>query len=125
MPISLRCRPIFGHLQQLFAHVRQVELTLAHLLGDACSFFGVDIGRGFLDQRDHVAHAENCGGDFAGMEIFQRVGLFTGAINLIGLPVTARIEQRRAAAAIAVTRVSTMPVRPTRSSNDRARLTAS
>ena len=46
-------------------------------------------------------------------------------ISLIGLPVTARIESAAPPRPSPSTRVSTMPVRPTRSSNERARLTAS
>ena len=46
-------------------------------------------------------------------------------ISLIGLPVTARIESAAPPRPSPSTRVSTMPVRPTRSSNARARLTAS
>ena len=46
-------------------------------------------------------------------------------MSLIGLPVTARIESAAPPRPSPSTRVSTMPVRPTRSSNERARLTAS
>ena len=53
------------HLLQLVAHVVKVELALAHLLGGARGFFGVDIRGGLLDQRDDVAHAEDAAGDAA------------------------------------------------------------
>ena len=46
-------------------------------------------------------------------------------ISLIGLPVTARIDSAAPPRPSPSTRVSTMPVRPTRSLNERARLTAS
>ena len=46
-------------------------------------------------------------------------------ISLIGLPVTARIDSAAPPRPSPSTRVSTMPVRPTRSSKARARLTAS
>jgi hypothetical protein len=46
-------------------------------------------------------------------------------MSLIGLPVTARIDSAAPPRPSPSTRVSTMPVRPTRSSNERARLTAS
>jgi hypothetical protein len=44
---------------------------------------------------------------------------------LIGLPVTARMESAAPPRPSPSMRVSTMPVSPTRSSNERARLTAS
>jgi len=59
------------------------------------------------------------------MKIFQRVGFSPVPISLIGLPVTARIDSAAPPRPSPSTRVSTMPVRPTRSSNERARLTAS
>ena len=46
-------------------------------------------------------------------------------ISLIGLPVTARIDSAAPPRPSPSTRVSTMPVSPTRWSNERARLTAS
>ena len=46
-------------------------------------------------------------------------------MSLIGLPVTARMESAAPPRPSPSTRVSTMPVRPTRSSKARARLTAS
>ena len=90
------------HLQQLLAHVGEVELALAHPLGGARGLFGVDIRRRAFDQRHHVAHAEDAAGDAAGMKIFQRVGLFAGADQLDRLAGHRAHRQRRAAAAVAV-----------------------
>ena len=55
-----------------------------------------------LDQRHHVAHAEDAPGNAARMEIFQRVGLFAGADQLDRLAGDRAHRQRRAAAAVAV-----------------------
>ena len=90
------------HLQQLLAHVGEVELALAHPLGGACGLFGVDIRRGSLDQRHHVAHAEDAAGNAARVKIFQRVGLFAGADQLDRLAGHRAHRQRGAAAAVAV-----------------------
>ncbi len=90
------------HLQKLLAHVVEVELPLAHLLGDARGLLGVDVGGGFFHQRDDVAHAENAPGNPAWVEIFQRVGFFTGADQLDRLAGYSAHRQRSAAAAITV-----------------------
>ncbi len=90
------------HLQQLLAHVVQIELALAHLFGGARGFFGIDIGGSLFDQRDHIAHAEDAAGDAGGMEVLQRVGLFAGADQLDRLAGDLTHRQRGAAAAVAV-----------------------
>ena len=90
------------HLHELLAQVVEVELALAHLLGDARGLLGVDRRGGLLDQRDDVAHAEDAVGDARGIEILQRVELFAGADQLDRLAGDRAHRQRRAAAAIAV-----------------------
>ena len=72
---------------------------------------------GLFDQADDVAHAEDAAGDAVGMEILERVHFSPMPISLIGLPVTARIESAAPPRPSPSTRVSTMPVMPTRSSN--------
>ena len=87
---------------------------------------GIDIGGGLLDQRDDVAHAENAAGDARRDRRLSSASIFSPVpISLIGLPVTARIESAAPPRPSPSTRVITMPVRPTRSSKERARLTAS
>ncbi len=90
------------HLLELFTHVGQIELAFAHFLRGAHRLFGVDVGGGFLDQRDDVAHAEDAAGDARGIELFQRVELFAGADQLDRLLRDRAHRQRRAAAAVAV-----------------------
>ena len=55
-----------------------------------------------LDQRHHVAHAEDAAGDAAGMKIVQRVDLFAGADELDRHAGDRPHRQRRAAAPVAV-----------------------
>ena len=89
---------------QLFAQIGEIELALAHLLGDARGLFGVDSGGGLLDQRDDVAHAENAAGDARRIEILDRVEFFAGADQLDRLAGDRAHRQRGAAAAVAVDR---------------------
>ena len=65
--------PICCMPHELLAQVVEVELALAHPLGDARGLLGVDGGRRLLDQRDDVAHAEDAVGDARGMEILERI----------------------------------------------------
>ena len=102
MPIRPHMPPIAAICIELFAHVGEIELALAHLLGGAHRLFGVDIGGGFLDQRDDVAHAENAAGDARRVEFLQRVEFFAGADQLDRLVGDRAHRQRRAAAAVAV-----------------------
>ena len=55
--------PIFSIWRELLAQVVQVELALAHLLGDAQRLLLVDRLRRLLDEGDDVAHAEDAVGD--------------------------------------------------------------
>ena len=70
------------HLRKLIAQVGKIELALAHLLGDARGFFRIDMRCGLLDEGDDVAHAEDAARNTRRMEVFQRIGLFTGADQL-------------------------------------------
>ena len=125
MPIRPPMPPMLLHLRELLAQVGEIERALAHLLGDARRLLGVDRRGGLLDQRDDVAHAEDAVGDARGMKSSSASSFSPVPISLIGLPVTARIDSAAPPRPSPSTRVSTMPVSPTRSSNARARLTAS
>ena len=102
MPIRPPMPPIFCICVELLAQVGEIELALAHLLGDARGLLGVDVGGGLLDQRDDVAHAEDAVGDARGIELLQRVELFAGADQLDRLAGDRAHRERGAAAAVAV-----------------------
>ena len=86
----------------MFGEVLEIELALAHLLGDALRLFGVDGLGGLLDEGDDVAHAEDAIGDARGIEIVQRVHLLADADQLDRLAGDGAHRQRRAATAVAV-----------------------
>ncbi len=102
MPMRPVMPPMLPHLHELLAQVAEVELTLAHLLGDARGLLGVDGRRRLLDQRDDVAHAENAVGDALRIEIFERVHALAGAHQLDRLAGDGAHRERGAAAAVAV-----------------------
>ena len=89
-------------LLQLVGEVLEVEGALAHPVGDLLGLLLVDLEGGPLDQRDHVAHAEDAAGDALGVEILQPVELLAGAHELDRLAGDGAHGERRAAAAIAV-----------------------
>ena len=102
MPISPLMPPICCICVELLAQVGEVELALAHLLGDARGLLGVDGGRRLLDQRDDVAHAEDAVGDALRVEILERVHALAGAHQLDRLAGDRAHRERGAAAAVAV-----------------------
>src|SRR6185295_8496204 len=110
---------------ELLAQIAEVELALAHALGRAHRLLAVDRGRGLFDQRDDVGMPRMRPAMRAGSKSSSASMRSPTPISLIGLPVTARIDSAAPPRPSPSTRVSTMPVRPTRSSNERARLTAS
>ena len=57
---------------------------------------------GALDEREHVAHAEDAADDAVGMEGLEGVGLFAGADELDGLAGDVADGEGRAAAGVAV-----------------------
>ncbi len=89
-------------LRQLIGEVLEIELALAHLLGDLLRLLRIDRLRGLLDQRDDVAHAENAVGDAVGMEILERIHLLAGAEQLDRLAGDGAHRERRAAAPVAI-----------------------
>ena len=71
----------------------------------------------FSTSDDDVAHAEDAAGDAAAGWNSSSASIFSPVpISLIGLPVTARIDSAAPPRPSPSMRVSTMPVRPTRSS---------
>ena len=68
--------------------VVQVKRVLAKLGFEALRLFLVDGLLGALHERHHIAFAEDTVGHPLRVEDVQRVHLFTGATNLMGLPTT-------------------------------------
>ena len=66
-------RAHLAHLVQLFQEVVQAEGGLAELGLELFGALEIDDLFGAFDQRDHVAHAEDAGGDAVGMEDLQRL----------------------------------------------------
>ena len=127
-PSARSCRPSV-HLRKLFAQVGRDQRRPLRMRSGARIAFLASMGAArLLDQRDHVAHAEGCGRRCEGARTLPaRRASFAGADQLDRLaPVNARIDSARTPPRPSPsTRVSTMPVSPTRSSKARARLTAS
>ena len=95
--------PIFSHLLQLVVQVLEVEvLALLQLARELLGLLAVDVARDVLDQRQHVAHAEDARGDALGLEELQRVGLLAGAHEQDGLAGDLPDRQCGAAAGVAV-----------------------
>ena len=114
------------HAGELLAQVAQVELALAHPLGGAHRLLAVDRWSRPSRPARRCRPCRGCGRrSRAGSKSSSASMRSPVPISLIGLPVTARIDSAAPPRPSPSTRVSTMPVRPTRSSNERARLTAS
>jgi hypothetical protein len=113
------------HLLQLHAQVVEVELALGHLGRELFGILDLDGLGGALDQADDVAHAEDAAGDAAGVERLDRVEALAVPANLIGLPVTARIDSAAPPRASPSMRVRITPVRSIWSAKPLATLTAS
>ncbi len=99
----LSIEPSFLICLQLIAEVFEREAVAEQsLLGELLRLLAVERGLGLLDQRKHVAHAEDAADDAIGMEGLEGVGLFTGADELDGLAGDVADRQRRAAARVAI-----------------------
>ena len=70
------------HLGKLLAQIAEIERAFAHFLGGAHRLLGIDIGRGFFDQRNDIAHAENAAGNPRRIELLERIQFFAGADEL-------------------------------------------
>jgi hypothetical protein len=64
--------------------------------------FFVDVLLGALDQREHVAHAQDARNDALGMKGFQGVVFFAHAYVFTGAPGYFADRKRRAAAGVAI-----------------------
>ncbi len=125
-PITPDMPPIFCHLAELLGEVVEVEDALPHALGGLRRLLGVDDLAAAFSTRPTMSPMPR-------MRPAMRVGSKSSSpssrspvpISLIGLPVTARMDSAAPPRPSPSTRVSTMPVTPTRSSKDLARLTAS
>ncbi len=90
-------------LAQLVAEIFEREAVAEQrFLGQVLGFLAVERGFGLLDQRHHVAHAEDAADDAVGMEWLEGVRLFADADELDGLAGDVANGERRAAACIAV-----------------------
>ena len=90
-------------LPQLVAEVFEREAVAEQgLLGELLGLFAVERGFGLLDERHHVAHAQDAADDAVGMEGLEGVGLFAHADELDGLAGDVADGERRAAAGVAV-----------------------
>src|SRR3990172_998564 len=75
------------HLLELLHLVEEVvqrEGVLAQLLGEIRLLLGVEVLLGTLDEREHVAHAQDPPGQAVRVEALERVGLLAGAEELHG-----------------------------------------
>ena len=90
-------------LPQLVAEVFEREAVAEQrFLGQLLGLLAVERGFGFLDERKHVAHAEDAADDAIGMERLEGVRLFAHADELDGLAGDVANRERRAAAGVAV-----------------------
>ena len=103
------------HLLQLVGEVVEVELPLLELRGHLLGLVDVEVGGGLLDQRHHVALAEDAAGDAAASNTSSASIFSPVPRNLIGRPVTARIDSAAPPRASPSARVSTRPVSGSRS----------
>ena len=92
----------FLKLAQLVGHVVEIELALRHFLGEAFGFLVIDLGGGFLHQRDDVAAPEDAAGKALGVKGVQAINLFRDAEELDRQARDPTHGQRGAAAAIAI-----------------------
>lgn len=85
---ELRDAAHLGNLLLDFKEVVQVNVGLLNALGGlGLNLFGLNFRR-MLDERNHVAHAQNALCHAIGMERLERIGFSPALMNLIGLPVT-------------------------------------
>ena len=81
---------------------RSKPLPFLSFLASFSAFSAVDLALDLLDQGEHVAHAQDAGGDPVGMEGLQRRGLLADPEELDRLAGDVADRQRRAAAGVAV-----------------------
>ena len=62
-------------VQSVYDQFQAEAAAATELLGHLLGLFLIDLALDFLDQRQHVAHAEDARGDTVRVERFERVGL--------------------------------------------------
>ena len=94
-----------AHLADLAVHVDEVvqrELGFREALRRFGLFSLLLHAHGALDEAHHVAHAQDALGDAVGVELLERIGLFTCTDELDGLACDLLDGKRAAAAGVAV-----------------------
>ena len=126
MPSTPRHAADLLHLLQLLGHVVEIEGALLHLLRRSSA---PSRRRSSAPPSRRARRRRPCRGcapaTRAGWKSSSASHFSPTPMSLIGLPVTARIDSAAPPRASPSARVSTMPVMPTRWSNDLATLTAS
>ena len=102
MPMTFCSGPILLHLAHLVEEVLERELALAQLLLGLRRLLLVEGRLGLLDQREHVAHAEDAAGHAVGVERLELVELLAGTGEEDRLADDLLHRQRGAAARVAV-----------------------
>lgn len=92
----------FAHLLELFGEVFKGEFAGEHFLGAAGGLFGIQVGFGFFNQAEHIAHAKDAPGQAGGVEDFQAVEVFADAEVFDGHAGNAADADGGAAAGIAI-----------------------
>ena len=95
-------RAHLADLAHLVEEVLERELALAQLLGRLLGLLGVEGGLGLLDQREHVAHAEDAAGHPVGMERLEVLELLAGTDEQDRLADDLLHRQRGTTAGVAV-----------------------
>ena len=101
-PHELAHRAHLLDLLDLLEEVLEGELRLAQLLLHLRRLLLVDVLLGPLDERHHVAHAEDPAGEAVRMEDLERVGLLAGPHELDGEAGHGADREGRATAGVAV-----------------------
>ena len=90
-------------LKQLLAEIIEREsISEQRLLSQILTLLAVKRGLGPLNQRHHVAHAQDASNDAVRMKWFERVRLLAHADKLDRLPCDMANRKRRAAARVAI-----------------------
>ena len=125
-PDDVLDRAHLAHLAHLVEEVVEGELPLAQLLLRLHRLIGVERGLGLLDEREHVAHAEDAAREPVGVERLERRRAFSPMpAYRIGRPVTSFTDSAAPPRASPSSFVRMTPVSATRSANVSATFTAS
>ena len=94
--------PHFFNLLHLREKIFQIKVCLAHFLGHALRFRLVNVLLGFLDERNHVAHAKNTRGQSLGVKNLEIRHFFADADKFYGHPCDRLDGEGRTAAGVAI-----------------------